>query len=132
MAVRRRLHAFAFSCLIALAAVSMIAAFTASNSVPSSRADDQSQPISTDQLKPPECRSLTLTNRISGAGVIVGTTGNDLIFGSSGPDTIDGLAGNDCIVGLGGDDVITGGPGIEVCLGGPGTDTFIACETAIQ
>ena len=48
---------------------------------------------------------------ISGAGLIIGTSGNDVIVGSSGSDLIDGRGGNDLICGRGGADTLLGGPG---------------------
>jgi Ca2+-binding RTX toxin-like protein len=59
---------------------------------------------------------------ISGAGVIVGTPGNDVICGSAGDDTIYGFGGNDQIYAGAGDDVISGGIGDDTVYGGTGTD----------
>ncbi|MEA2525639.1 MAG: hypothetical protein QOF73_2866 [Thermomicrobiales bacterium] len=59
---------------------------------------------------------------IFGAGVINGTTGNDVIVGSEGPDTINGKGGNDVICGLGGADTIHGNTGNDRIFGGLGID----------
>ncbi|HET7481496.1 MAG TPA: hypothetical protein VFK89_01415 [Actinomycetota bacterium] len=121
----------ALLCLALLVAGS-ITALAANNTVPPSRAGETSRLADVNDVKPPECSSITLTTRISGAGVIVGTPGNDLIVGSGGADTITGLGGSDCIQGLSGDDSIDGGADNDVCLGGPGSDTFQACESQTQ
>ncbi len=117
---------------LVLILVSITSAFAAGISVPSSNVGQQSIPVMAEDIKPPACDALYLTNTVSGSGTLTGTTANDLIIGSSGVDTIDGLGGYDCILGGGGDDIITGGEGTDVCLGGPGNDTFIDCEGESQ
>lgn len=104
---------------------------SAANSVPTTKANDQSRAIATDDLKPtPDCSGITVTNKVNGSS---GTSGADLMTGSSGVDTMTGVAGNDCILGGGGNDSLNGGTGTDVCIGGPGTDTFNpSCETQIQ
>ncbi len=118
--------------LIALIIISSVTAVAATNTVPATRATDQSRSVGVNDLKPSACAALSLTNLITGTGTINGTNGNDLILGSSGVDTIEGRIGNDCILGGGGNDSINGGAGTDVCIGGPGTDTFNSCETRIQ
>lgn len=130
--IRRLAVSLGVAGIVALLLANAITAFSASNSIPSTYAGDVSQPISANELGPQECGSIVLTNRVSGAGPIVGTEGNDLIIGSDGPDTITGLGGDDCIEGMGGDDSLEGGGGSDVCLGGPGTDTFAGCEAESQ
>jgi Ca2+-binding RTX toxin-like protein len=106
---------------------------SAANSVPATKANDQSRAIATDDLKPtPDCSGITVTTKVNGSGIFNGTVGADLITGGSGIDTISGQNGNDCILGGGGADALTGGMGTDVCIGGPGTDTFASCETQIQ
>jgi Ca2+-binding RTX toxin-like protein len=106
---------------------------SAANSVPATKADNDSRAIATDDLKPtPDCSGITVSNKINGSGVFSGTNSADLITGSAGIDTITGLNGNDCILGGGSADSLNGGGGTDVCIGGPGTDTFTACETQIQ
>jgi Ca2+-binding RTX toxin-like protein len=116
----------------ALIIVSIVSAFAAGLSVPSSNIGRQAISISAEDIKPPACAALYLTNVVSGSGTLTGTSANDLIIGSAGADTIDGLDGDDCILGGNGDDQITGSNGNDVCLGGPGTDSFTTCESENQ
>jgi hypothetical protein len=112
--------------------VSAATAFAAGMTIPESNIGYRSVQVSANQIKPAACSGLDLTTIIRGAGVINGTSGNDLILGSSGADTINGMGGNDCILGDGGNDLIDGGDGMDICLGGNGLDTFSNCETEIQ
>jgi hypothetical protein len=108
-------------------------AVTATNVVPASRADAPSGGAPTaNQLKPPECALLDLTNVVVGSGTVVGTGAGDLIIGSPGSDTLRGKGISDCILGGAGDDFLKGEGGNDVCIGGPGLDTFAACKTQIQ
>jgi len=109
--------------LLALIVVSVVSAFAAGISVPSSNVGQRSIPITAEDIKPPACNSLYLTNIVSGSGTLTGTSANDLIIGGTGADTIDGLGGDDCIL---------GGSGDDVCLGGAGSDVFIDCEVEAQ
>lgn len=118
---------FTYSLLI-LILTTAVTAIAATNSVPFTRLTDQSEYIGINDFKPYACGGTSLTNLVSGSGILTGTAGNDLILGSSGADVIDGLGGNDCIVGGGGDDQITGGDGNDVCLSGDGYDVFTSCE----
>lgn len=117
---------------LALILVSIVSAFAAGISVPASNVGTESIPVYAEDIKPPACSALYLTNIVSGSGILTGTTGNDLIIGSSSADSIDGSGGDDCILGGDGDDLITGGDGNDVCLGGSGVDTFDTCENEIQ
>lgn len=125
------------SARLALAAVVFALTFgiamTATNVVPPSRAGstDAGRPTA-NQLKPPECDALNLTNVVVGSGTVVGTGAGDLIIGSPGPDTLRGKGVSDCILGGAGDDFLKGEGGNDVCIGGPGLDTFAACKTQIQ
>ena len=118
--------------MLALILVSVISAFAAGISVPASNVGQQSVSVTAEDIKPPACESLYLTNIVSGSGTVTGTTANDLIIGSAGADTIDGLGGDDCILGGDGDDQITGGDGNDVCIGSGGTDSFTDCESESQ
>lgn len=118
--------------LLALLIVSAVSAFAAGISVPAANVDQQTAPVTAEDIKPAACGALILTNIISGAGTLTGTAGNDLIIGSAGADLIDGLGGSDCILGGGGLDTITGNEGNDVCLGGPETDMFLGCEVEAQ
>ncbi len=132
-----------------LVIVSVTNAFSAANTIPQTRADKNSIGLGVNELQPPECVGLGLTNIVDiGAGE-TGTSANDLILGTANSDAvIRGGAGNDCILGGAGNerrwfiflwipgifgdegnDVIIGGPGTDVCYGGAGTDTYYSCET---
>jgi len=113
---------FAGICLIALVVVNVASAFAAANSVPATRLDDDTFPISANDLKPAECSSLNLTNIVVIAGNGSGTNANDLILGSSGSDSLRGSDGDDCIVGGGGDDSLDGQKGNDILLGQDGND----------
>lgn len=119
--------------LLLLVVATTVSVLAAANDVPPTRAGIDTDPAGANELKPSECDSLTLTNKVSGTGTFNGSSGADLIVGSASADTIDGADGTDCIVGGDGDDSLKGGAGTDVCLGRGGTDTFDPdCETAIQ
>ena|SRR5215208_1946767 len=118
--------------LLTLIVVSVGSAFAAGVTVPASNVGQQSISVTAQDLKPPACNGLYLTNIIRGSGTMTGTPANDLIIGSTWADTIDGLGGDDCILGGGGDDSLTGNDGNDVCLGGPGNDNFTDCEAEAQ
>lgn len=118
--------------LLLLMLVSVGLAVTAANQVPVTGLGEASIGISGNQLKPPECAGINITNVITGSGNISGTSANDLILGSSANDNIMGGSGNDCILGgagndkllgEGGNDVLMGGPGNDQLNGGPGSDS---------
>ena len=118
--------------LIALAVVVLAAgtAFTAANTVASSRIGAGGSGITANDLKPPACAALNLTRIRVGTG---GGGGSALVLGSPGIDNLSGGGGNDCILGGGGTDIIRGNGGTDVCIGGPGLDVFLSgCETIIQ
>ena len=143
-----RLFRFAGIFLIALIAVNVASAFAAANSVPASRLDDDSIPITANALKPAECAALNLTNiDVAGNGtagndLILGTAGNDslrgsdgddCIVGGGGDDTLDGQKGNDIVLGQGGNDSLKGSQDTDICDGGAGTDSgHKSCETEIN
>ncbi len=110
----------------------MVGGFAAANTVPFTHLDDDSSPITANDLAPSECDGMTLTNIIVVAGNGNGTNDNDLILGSSGDDSIRGLGGDDCIITGGGDDFIQGGNGNDVCNGGDGIDSANRCETELN
>ena len=116
-----KLVRFAGIALIGLIAVSAASAFAAANSVPASRLDDDSFPITANDLKPSECAALNLTNIVVAGN---GTSGNDLILGTAGNDSLRGSDGDDCIVGGGGDDNIDGQKGNDILLGQDGNDSL--------
>jgi len=118
--------------LIGMILISVGSAFAAGMNMPYSNVDQQSIPVTANDLKPSACDGLYLTNLISGSGVINGTPANDLIIASASADNIDGAGGDDCIIGGNGDDLITGSDGTDVCIGGLGTDIFTTCESDFQ
>ena len=132
-ALRRRIrigrrHVAVFTGLI-LILLTFGVAFSASNTVSASNADDKNQAVVAEDLDPPECDgangvTITLvwqigTARPNGAA-------SELVLGGLGNDTAGGQGGTDCMVGGGGADTFTGGGGNtrEVMLGGPGNDTL--------
>jgi Ca2+-binding RTX toxin-like protein len=103
-------------------------ASASSNDVTASAVSQQTLSISANDLAPPACSSLILTNLVSGGGTLNGTAGNDLILGNAGSNTINANEGNDCVLGGDGDDTIDGGDGNDTCIGGPGLNSIINCE----
>jgi Tol biopolymer transport system component len=59
---------------------------------------------------------------ITGAGVIIGTPGDDVICGSPGDDRIFAGGGNDVIYAGAGNDWVDAGAGNDIVFGGPGND----------
>ena len=115
--------------LAALVLSSIMSAMAASNSIPMTGLDEISRSITVNDLKPPQCDAIHLTNLIAATGMISGTASNDLILGGSGADTISGEGGNDCILGGGGNDTLYGDSGTDVCIGGSGDDILDdSCE----
>lgn len=99
-------------------------ASTAANLTPNSSVAEQATAVTVQDMAPPECFGMALTNLVSGAGTLTGTGANDLITGSACADVIDGAGGDDCIVGGGGIDDLTGGTGNDVLLGGADDDAL--------
>lgn len=104
---------------------------TAANTVPTTRAGQESVTVTANQLKPDACNSLYLTAVIRGSGSITGTSASELILGGSGRDTINGGGGDDCILGGGGNDSLNGKGGSDVCIGGPGNNSFNSCAVKL-
>ena len=148
----RKIVLFLMMGVAGLVLVSVFISVTASNTVPGTKADKNSIGLGANELKPPQCAGMGLTNVVDiGAGE-TGTAANDLILGTDKADAeIRGGAGDDCILGgkgndrqkIGpdwvpglygeeGDDVLIGGPGNkDICEGGPGNDTYYSCETEL-
>jgi Ca2+-binding RTX toxin-like protein len=137
--------------LFTLALLAIHLAMAASNTVAGTAADDQSLPVTVNDLKPPECAALNLINIVAGSGTVNGTNANDLILGSAGNDRLNGLRGDDCVLGgdgndrlrgrggddillgMGDDDILSGGRGTDICDGGSGIDAARAdCETILN
>ena len=115
-----------------LIVVSAASAMAAANLVPVTAVEDDVRPITANDLKPPECASLNLTEIVIWPDRIGGESSSHLVLGTSGADWILGGSGSDCILGGGGNDIIFGGAGSDVCIGGPGSDTFYGCEVWYQ
>ena len=104
--------------MLLLIVLSASSALAAANTVLVSGAEDASITISANDLKPPECSGLDLTNIITGSGNIQGSNGNDLILGSASADKINAKKGSDCVLGGDGGDELRGGDDSDVLLGG--------------
>lgn len=101
-----------------------MAAYAASNTVPSTRMDQENVVITANALKPSACASLNLVSIVSGSGTISGTNQNDLVLASAGIDNLDGRGGADCLMAGSGGDTLTAGNGTDILLGGDGDDTL--------
>lgn len=113
---------FVWLAMVMLILISAFSALATANIIPESGIDGiPSQPITANDLKPPECAELNLQNIIDSGN---GGSGNDLILGSPNADVIGGDDGDDCIIGGDGDDTLTGDNGDDVLLGGNGDDTL--------
>ena len=120
--------------LVAVAVLTLVAAFAATNAVPATKLGRSltSRVPTANELKPPACAALNLTEWISGSGTVSPSgSGDSLVLGSAGIDNLKGKNGNDCLVGGAGADTLNGGPGTDVCIGGAGINTFIGCETQL-
>jgi len=121
---------FTFLFLLGAILVVSYTAFSAANSIPLTRLGLTTQAITANQLKPPQCSAISVTNIIyCTGGICNGTNASDLIFGTSGDDDIRGGQGNDCILGLDGNDRLVGNQGTDVCVDVPGTDFHPSCES---
>ena len=104
-----------------LALLSLILAFPATNSVPTTHEAFDTQPITANDLKPPQCSGINLVNIRTGNG----TPANDLILGSAGNDIMNAQGGDDCILGGDGGDRLRGARGADIILAGAGNDILI-------
>ncbi len=124
-------------------------AMAAANLVPETGLGMSVLPVTANDLKPPECAGVPVTNIVSLAAGDTPTTGNDLILGTAGSDSVNGGLGQDCILGGNGLDLLQGGAGDDVIIsnaflvfisGDGGSDTcyapfsflnwvFVNCET---
>jgi Ca2+-binding RTX toxin-like protein len=119
---------FVFGLVIAIVLLLVLSVgivLSATNSVSPSGLVDRVIAITANQLKPPECDALNLSEIefvIPGIPLVSKGNTDSLILGTSGPDDITARKGQDCVVGGGGDDTINGNQGDDVLLGGPGND----------
>ena len=127
-------HRTALLVLLVLILISALTAMAAGNTVPISRADENTAAMNANAIKPAACSALNLTAIVicTGAATCNGTNAKELIIGTANAETIQGRGGTDCILGGGGNDSLIGNGASDVCIGGPGTDTFTTCETQIQ
>ena len=118
----RKLSLFVGLAAGALVLLSAGSGLAASNVVPATRADDLTQAITANDLKPPQCASISLTVvlPISAAG----TGASALVLGTAANETNSSGGGSDCVLGGGGADTLSGGSGVDILLGGPGNDTL--------
>jgi hypothetical protein len=124
----------AAAALVAVAVLSLVAAFAATNAVPATKLGRSltSRAPTANELKPPACASLDLTDWVSGSGTVnAAGNGSALVLGSAGIDTLRGKNGDDCLLGGAGADTLNGGPGTDVCIGGAGINTFVNCEIQV-
>lgn len=105
---------------------------TAANTVTPTRAGYDARTAGPNDLKPDDCASITVTEKVNGSGLFSGSSAAELITGGSGGDVITAGGGDDCVIGGDGNDTLNGGAGSDVCVGGPGSDTFLSCEIQIQ
>lgn len=119
LAMRRILAVGALAVLV----VALGSGAAANLNVPPSRAGVADFAVTGNDLKPPQCAAIWVTNLIVLSGTsATGTGGNDLILGNALDNSINGADGDDCILGGAGNDNLRGGSGDDVVLGGPGND----------
>lgn len=126
--------------IVAIAATlfgAIVGALAATNNVPASNAGQATLSLSVQDLAPPQCAGMGLTNLVLGSGgTINGTAANDLILGTSGSERINGNGGRDCMVGGSSGptrDRFFGGAGGDVCIGdGTGSDSYNSCATIVN
>ncbi len=150
--MRTRPVRLALIALWALILLSIVSASAARVDPPGAlTVDEITQPITPNDLAPPECAALDLDALyvigqgsqpagnllviggpgrevfLAGAGtdncVLMGG-GNDVVFGSTGSDVILSGPGNDWLFGGDGDDALYGGPGNDRLYGGNGDDAL--------
>ncbi len=120
--------------VVGVVAFSLVAAFTAANAVPKTKAGRSltSRAPRVNELTPAACAALNLAEWIAGSGSVTApSNANALVLGSAGIDTLKGKNGTDCLVGGAGADTLNGGPGTDICIGGAGINTFVNCETQL-
>jgi Ca2+-binding RTX toxin-like protein len=130
--VNRR--ALAAALVVGAVALCVLAAVTATNAVPATKAGRAlvTRAPTANELKPSACAALNLTDWIAGSGTVTAATNaNTLVLGGAGIDSLKGKNGNDCLVAGAGADTLNGGLGTDVCIGGTQINTFVACETQL-
>ncbi len=125
--------------VLLVACLSIVTGFTATNTVPVTRAGKSAQAVSYEQMAPTRCAAILINNGAvinSTAMTLNGTSDNDLLIGANrtGTITYNGNAGNDCIVAggrPGTKNILDGGTGSnDICIGAPApaTNTFKNCD----
>ncbi|HEY1479204.1 MAG TPA: ricin-type beta-trefoil lectin domain protein, partial [Gaiellales bacterium] len=133
---RRRMIATVVTLLFAATvAFGLLTSFTATNTVPLSRAGVSKWPVTVPEIASTYCSSLGLTNKvIATSATVTGTAANDLVLGrnATGTQALNGGSGNDCIIGGGTSGTVNnfdGGAGTDICIGAPrATNNFTNCE----
>ena len=119
--------------VLAVAVGATTAAFTATNTVASSRMTNKIHAISVPELTPANCSAYATFYRISGPGISRSEAGhggdaNQIWLGTSAMDNINGGPGVDCMlpggVPSGSTDATTGGGGTNYCYSGPGPGSY--------
>lgn len=108
--------------LLLVVAATLTVTFTASTSVPASRAGASTFALQVSQLAPASCGSLTLTSLVMGSGTFSNSLSSALIIGSANRDVITDSGQGDCIVGGAGNDKVTG-TATDICIIGPSNGT---------
>jgi signal peptidase I len=108
--------------LLFAAAATLTVTFTASTSVPASRAGASTYARQVAQLAPAGCGSLALTTIVQGSGTFSNNVSHALVLGSANRDTITDSGQGNCIVGGGGNDRVTG-TATDICIIGPSNGT---------
>ena len=82
---------------------SVVSGVAASNSMPSTRASDLTATITANDLKPPECASISLSVVVTISAPA--TSASSLVLGTGASETYTAGNGSNCILGGGGSDV---------------------------
>lgn len=139
MMSRRKLARIVGVVLVFAAILTSVTGFTASNTVPVTRAGKSGAQTATPvQLAPTACAALALTAKIvmaASATTVTGTSAAELIIGvnKTGNVSYNGGAGSDCIVAggrSGTKNILDGGTGSnDICIGAPDAkNTFKNCD----
>ena len=115
--------------LVIAVAATLTVSFTASTTVPASRAGRSVQTRLYSQEAPAGCSTVAagLTSLVRNSGTFSNSTSNALILGSAGVDRITDTGNNNCVVGGGGKDNVTA-RSTSVCIIGPtGGTSYSGC-----
>ncbi len=129
--------------VLSVAVGATTAAFTATNTVASSRMANKIHAISVPELTPANCSAYATFYRISGPGISRSEAGhggdtNQIWLGTAGRDNMGGGGGIDCMVPGGNstnrNESVSGGAGNDYCYSGPGPGpyTFFSCANGTR